>query len=303
MSNNHWGLAQAHQEVVDAVRVVAEETESPILTAGQTVSLVVERAQSTLEEAKSLAGNDKGGHSQLAQLLIAQGEATRRYMQTFTASLKEVAGVTTRATNLLGIIGSGASSFAQLVRTGDFLSLYAKMELARLPPGIAESSSFSHEFKALTRGIRELSERIGELANAMMSTLPEIDRLVRELAVESRRVASQVENRGIHTKELVDALDRSLNVISRLGEERLPAIVERAQKALSSLQFYDPLMQDMQSLDSLMADLRTSVSSEGESVEPLLYLRRLGEMEDSEPASGAPAQASQVADAGEVMLF
>jgi hypothetical protein len=303
MSNNHWGLAQAHQEVVDAVRMVAEETERPILTAGQTVSMVVERAQSTLAEAKSLAGNDKGGHSQLSQLLIAQGESTRRYLQTFFGCLKEVAGVTTRATNLLGIIGSGASSFAQLVRTGDFLSLYAKMELARLPPEIAESSSFSHEFKALTLGIRELSERIGELANAMMSTLPEIDRLVRELAVESRRVGSQVENQGIHTKELADALDRSLNVISRLGEDRLPAIVERAQKALSSLQFYDPLVQDLQSLDGLMAELRTSVSPEGETVEPLCYLRRLGDMEDQKPTGGAPAQESQVADAGEVMLF
>lgn len=303
MSNSQWGLAQAHQEVVDAVRTVAEETESPILTAGQTVSMVVERAQSTLEEAKSLAGNDKGGHSQLSQLIIAQGESTRRYLQVFTACLKEVAGVTTRATNLLGIIGSGATTFAQLVRTGDFLSLYAKMELARLPPGISESSSFSQEFKALTRGIRELSERIGVLANAMISTLPEIDRLVRELAVESRRVAGQVENQGIHTKELADALDRSLSVLSRLGEDRLPAIVERAQKALSSLQFYDPLMQDMQSLDGLMAELRTAVNPEGETVEPLCFLRRLGDIEDNQPGNGASAKEAQVADAGEVMLF
>ena len=303
MNNSQWGLAQAHQEVVDAVKTVAEETEKPILTAGQTVSMVVERAQSTLEESKALAGGDKGGHSQLSQLLISQGEATRRYLQVFTACLREVASVTTRATDLLSSIGSGASTFAQLVRTGDFLSLYAKMELARLPPGISESSSFSQEFKDLTKGIRALSERIGVLAEAMVSTLPEIDRLVRELAVESRRVAGQVENQGLHTRELADALDRSLSVFSRLGEERLPAIVERAQKALSSLQFYDPLMQDMQSLDGLMAELRTAANPDGERVEPLHFLRRLGDVEGHGSDGSTPAQESQVADAGEVMLF
>jgi hypothetical protein len=303
MSNSQWGLAQAHLEVVDAVRTVAEQTESPILTAGQTVSMVVERAQSTLEEAKSLTGKDKGGHSQMAQLLLSQGEATRRYLQVFTGCLKEVAGVTTRATSLLGTIGSGASTFAQLVRTGDFLSLYAKMELARLPPGISESSSFSQEFKALTKGIRELSERIGVLAEAMSSTLPEIDRLVRELAVESRRVASQVESQGIHTRELADALDRSLNVLSRLGEEHLPAIVDRAQKALSSLQFYDPLMQDIQSLDGLMAELRTSADPAGREIEPLHFLRRLGDIKEEKPSGQVAPGDSQVADAGEVMLF
>lgn len=303
MNNNQWGLAQAHQEVVDAIRTVAEETESPILSAGQTVSLVVERVQSTLEEAKSLAGNDKGGHSQLSQLLLSQGEATRHYPQTFAACLREVASVTTGATSLLGTIASGASSFAQLVRTGDFLSLYAKMELARLPPGVSESSSFSQEFKALTLGIRELSERIGVLANAMISTLPEIDRLVHELSAESRRVASQVETQGIHVRELADALDRSLSVLSHLGEDRLPAIIERAQKALSSLQFYDPLMQDMQSLDGLMAELRTSSNENGEKVEPLFFLRRLGETEGEKATEQAFAPESQVADAGEVMLF
>lgn len=303
MSNSQWELAHAHQEVVDAVRKVAGETESPILTAGQTVSLVLARAQSTLEEAKSLAGDDHQGHSQLAQLLISQGESTRCYLQEFTTCLKEVASVTTQATNLLGVVNRGATAFAQLVRAGDFLSLYAKMELARLPPGISESSSFSQEFKGLTRGIRELSERIGTLANAMISTLPEIDRLVRELAAESRRVASQVESQGIHTKELADALDRSLRVLSRLGEERLPAIVERAQKALSSLQFYDPLMQDLQSFDGLMAELRTLASADGETVEPIHFLRRLGDIDGDQARSGTSAQESQVADAGEVMLF
>jgi hypothetical protein len=31
MTTTHWGLAEAHQEVVEAVRAVAEETEGPIL--------------------------------------------------------------------------------------------------------------------------------------------------------------------------------------------------------------------------------------------------------------------------------
>jgi hypothetical protein len=96
MSNSRWGLAQAHHEVVDAVRTAAEDIESPILAAGQTVSLVIERVQST---------------------------------------------------------------------------------------------------------------------------------------------------------------DRSPNVLRRLGVARLPVVVERARKALTSLQFYDPLMQDMQSLDGLRPEL------------------------------------------------
>jgi hypothetical protein len=74
MSNSQWGLAQAHQEVVDAVQAVAEEVEFSIMTAGQTVSPLVERAQSSLDGAKSFAGNDRGWRSQISQILISGTE-------------------------------------------------------------------------------------------------------------------------------------------------------------------------------------------------------------------------------------
>jgi len=304
MSASHWELVDVHQEVVDAVRAVGQETEGPILAAGQTVSLVLERAQSTLNETKALTGHDGSGRSDLSRLLLAQGEATRTYIQAFAGCLKEVASVTTRATALMGAIASAATSFAQLVRMGDFLSLYAKMELARLPPGISESSSFSEEFKSLTRDIRDLSERIGKFAEAMIASLPEIDRLVHELAVESRSVASQVETQTMRVGGLADALDQSLSVLSRLGEERLPSIVERAQKALSLLQFYDPLIQKMRSLDCLMAELRAAVNGDGATVETLCYARRLGDVDEQAAAErGASTAEEAPAEAGEVLMF
>ena len=304
MTTTHWGLAEAHQEVVEAVCAVGEETEGPILTAGQTVSLVLERAQSTLTETKDLTGHDATGRSDLSRLLLAQGEATRSYIQAFAGCLQEVATVTTRATSLMGTIANAATNFAQLVRMGDFLSLYAKMELARLPPGISEKSLFSEEFKSLTRDIRDLSERIGKFAEAMIASLPEVDRLVHDLAAESRSVASQVATQTLRVGGLADALDQSLSVLSRLGEERLPAIVERAQKALSLLQFYDPLIQQMRSLDGLMAELRAAVNGDGATVETVRYERRLGDVTEAKEAVGGTSTAEEpVVEAGEVMMF
>jgi ABC-type transporter Mla subunit MlaD len=304
MTTSHWGLANAHQEVVEAVRAVVEKTEAPILTAGRTVSLLVERAQSTLKETENLTGHDAAGRSDLSRLLLAQSEATRNYIEAFAGCLKEVASVTTRATALMGTITSAATNFAQLVRMGDFLSLYAKMELARLPPGISESSSFSEEFKSLTRDIRDLSERIGRFAETMIASLPAIDGLVHELAVESRSVAGQVETQTLRVGGVGDALDQSLRVLSRLGEERLPSIVERAQKSLSLLQFYDPLIQSMQSLDGLMAELRSAANGDGGAVQTLRYALRLGDVEVSKGnQSGSLTSQAPVAEAGKVVMF
>ena len=304
MSDKEWGLEEAHQEVVETVCAVSEETEGPILAAGRTVGLVVERAQSTLKEAEALAGTDVAGHSELSHLLLAQGDATRDYIQAFAKCLKDVAEVTTRSTTLMNAIGSAAAGFAQLVRMGDFLSLYAKMELARLPQGISESSSFSEEFKSLTSDIRALSERIGKFAEAMIGSLPEIEKLVRELGIESRSVADHVGRQTSRVEELANVLDQSLHVLSRIGEERLPSIVERAQKALSLLQFYDPLMQEMQSLDGLMAELRRAANGDDVPVETLRYLLRLGDTEGSKGAEAARITENEsVPETGEVMFF
>jgi len=63
------------------------------------------------------------------------------------------------------------------------------------------------------------------------------------------------------------------------------------------------LMQDMQSLDGMMAELRTLAGGGDCEVEPICYVRRLGEIEDKRSGVEGEIQETPVAEAGKVMLF
>lgn len=293
-------LAAIHAEVVGAVRAVMHDTEDSILTAGKTVAMALDQAQDTLAQTKTLSGVVDGtGHSAVAQALVAQGKTTQDYIAAFDHCLHDLAEATATATLLSASITTASSNFEQLVRMGEYISLYAKIELSRISQdGSTGFVSFSEEFKELIRNIRKLSEGIGALAQTMSSGLPEVDHLAHELERDSKSVNLNVEVQSTRVQRSAGTLDSSLNSLRVVGERRLPEVVARAQSALSLLQFYDPLIQDLQSLDWLMAELRTKASVGQETVAPMEFVRRLGDTE----ASNSTA-AEDATNAGEVMLF
>jgi hypothetical protein len=131
----------------------------------------------------------------------------------------------------------------------------------------------------------------------MSSGLPEVDHLTHELDRESKSVSLNVDVQATRVQRSASNLDSSLNSLRAVGERRLPEVVARAQSALSLLQFYDPLIQDLQSLDWLMADLRTKASGGQETVAPMEFVRRLGDTSATNVVDEEPT------NAGEVMLF
>jgi methyl-accepting chemotaxis protein len=292
-------LATIHAELVGAIRDVVHDTEDSLLTAGKAVAQALDQAQDTLAQINTLSGPADGtGHSAVAQSLVAQGKTTKDYIAAFNRCLHDLAEETATAISLSASITAALSNFEQLVRMGEYISLYAKIELSRISQdGGTGFVSFSEEFKELIRSIRKLSEDMGDLAQTMTSGLPEVAYLSYELERESKSVDLRLDVEAARIQRSARALDASLDSLRVAGERRLTEVVERAQSAVSLLQFYDPLIQRLQSLDGLMAELRTKASGSNETVAPMEFARPVG---DASPNGANPEEPM---NSGEVLLF
>lgn len=202
-------------------------------------------------------------------------------------------GVATSMTKDIVAAGTNIESLAASAR---LLTINAKILAASMTTQGDEVSTLAGEMKALSDEIAANNKTIRRLTSTLLATLPQIDQT-------SAKIGEDVKL----TMERMNALEKEANesylqVINE-SKDALDRINTAAYEALSHLQFHDPVVQRLKSIDTFVYNLLRQLASEGgvdkTFDDPMLGNTYIGTMTDFE----VDEENEHVADAGEPILF
>jgi hypothetical protein len=297
-------FAGKHDELVKIVQDTSKATEPEILEVGRIIDLVVREARADAAKLQSLLDSDATGFATITNGLLEQSDLLESYVTSFTRCLNEILDIVGKSINLASQIEKSARYFEDIVQVAVSLGFFARIEVARIAADDVDLISFSNEFRTLTVDLRRGSVSVGNIANSVLRSFHSIF----ESASKLRKICADVTPELRRQVDLVrltaESVKTSLSVIRQRTESHIEQSLAMAQQILSELQFYEPLIQELQSLDGIMAQLRTAVAvgdpGDRQPVTPIAFAQRLGmtqgnlkAIEDSDEQSAA----------GEVMLF
>ena len=287
-------LAILHRQMVDAVEHTCAISEAGVVSAGAALGKIVEEAMSQAAQAGGELGS---GDAPIGEDLKSVDINVRNYIGSLSGLVTDVtANVRTALAQCREIVDC-TQECSDVVRNGRYLTMMMKVEVSRLDN--AQNVAFiADEIHAFSDGLESLLDEVATITSNLTTELHSLQR-----GCES--VARQGSNDSkLFARALLD-VDNSARAMEGVVYGRseaedsssLARILRISQDSLSCFQFHDPMAQDLQTVDVLLAECRTAMNARdgsSEVVEPLVYRKRVGD-----DAAIDPEQAS----AGELLLF
>lgn len=287
-------LQQAHRDLVESIQEATALGDEGVLASGNALNVIVTEAMAQMDEAaSSMQGAEHEGGS-LGQVLHQKSDEITRYLSSFDASTEGLAGGVARATEACRSIASFVGEFDSATLTCDALAMYMKVEVARLPQKDQHVGVIADELKVLSSSVRQLANTVRAVSVGLLRELPAVAASVQRTRARRLAVSSSIQESVADIGSIARQLEDVLRLSAADGASS--EVVRCSQEALSRHQYHDPLVQEVQTLDGLAAELCTSASAgtvAAETFAPLVYAVRLGGDTSSEAAGGA----------GEVDLF
>jgi methyl-accepting chemotaxis protein len=263
-------LDGAREAVRSRIRALQALTEREVLGCGRVLSDIVERV-------RDIIGRMEGS---AAASLARSGAETSRFIGDMQADIQAQQQAVARVLALAEGMKEAVASIKGLSHYSNLLSINARVEAARIGADGAGFAVIADHTRELSRTIRETSERVATAIEAVREGLP---------VVNAHATSMQA-----RTQSFIDALAAS-NAAAKGGATgeasgRLQEVVELTNRALSHLQFHDPLAQGLSALES-----DVSVAHE--------RMKRVAAGELLEDAPLAQSAANPAQAAGKVILF
>ncbi len=294
-------LGRSHEGLVRTLSDTTRLSEAAILVIGEQLDIIVQQAQAHAAQTSALLSrvSGEGEGEQLVARIRSHREDMQRFEEEFTRLATEQAELADEALEHCLRLQLVNRSISEVAMAGTILVLQVRVEAAQLEGTAIDLSSIAESLSTLNDQIAQVSDRVDNLVHTLRRTLPAIieqTRLLKQVArkstVELARQSRAVES---GTQALKYRLTRSLETA---GEE-LARILERSQQALSCFQFQDPMIQDLQRLDGIIAQTRTACAGalgSDQRFQPLSYATNLGDL-------GEVGDEGASMDSGELLLF
>ncbi len=157
------------------------------------------------------------------------------------------------------IVRAGAA-IADLADAAKILALNARIESSRLHKKGSRFAVIATEMKVLSDGVDSANNLVRDLATRLQGSLPTIAEQMRSMRQETRTFYKELQEHLVEIetekKDLQIALKDSLSA----GDRQLDKILEASQRALSELQFQDPMAQRLQRIDNDLAKAQQNVA-------------------------------------------
>ena len=247
-------------------------SERATLACGDLLSGIVENVRHIISEA------DRSATESLAR----SSEVTSRFVCEMQDDIRAQQGAVEQVLRLADGIEGAVDAINSLTLSSHMLAINASIEAARLGTQGRGVAVIAGQMREMSHTIRVTAEAVRGSIDAVRAGLPP----VRE------RAASMHER----TKAFIDLVAEEMKAAAVRADadtgsnRRLDTVIEMSNKALSYLQFQDPLVQRLSSIDVAldMLEARVRHALDGIDLEPL-------------PALDAPRGAGPAA--GEVLLF
>lgn len=297
-------FAARREEIEQRLGAAISDSEESVLIIGGCVTEVLEGSRGANEAAR-LAMDSSGGDSPVMQLVDRQRGTTEKFLGDILGQLQaqqqRADSARAKSSEIVGI----ATEIAHIANTTKFLSLNARIEATRLGEAGRAFAVLADEMVDLARSVRAANDRVAELAETLAEEMP-------LLASGSEQLVTDSQAFGDVFREHVKALTAAEAVVS--AQERLAmeenergadANLAMAQKALSHLQFQDPMAQSLSRVGRLVEDFESLLGSVSTDTGDRAYLAAVHPLPEESPqdeSSDEELDEDQV-DAGEVMLF
>lgn len=284
-------LQQAHRDLVSSIQEATALGDEGVLASGNALNVIVTEAMAQMEEAASSMQGAEHADGSLGQVLNQKSDEITRYLSSFDAATEGLASGVARATEACRSIASFVGEFDSATLTCDALAMYMKVEVARLPQKDQHVGVIADELKVLSSSVRQLANTVRSVSVGLLRELPAVAASVQRTRARRLAVSSSIQESVAD----IGGIARQLEAVLRLSaaDGASSEVVRCSQEALSRHQYHDPLIQEVQTLDGLAAELCTTASASAEAFEPLVYAVRLGGDAGSDAGGGA----------GEVDLF
>jgi methyl-accepting chemotaxis protein len=255
---------------VEALRTL---TEREILACGSVLSGIVDTARAIISDTEDAA----------AAAIKRSDETTARFIGEMRQDIEAQEAAVTEVLALAATMEEAISAINSLSQYSDLLSINARIEAARIGEAGAGFAVIAEQTRQLSGTIRGAAERVGAAIGAVRQGLPPVRERASAMQERARAfidVVSSEMKQGTHESTSGSAAGHRLDAVMRLSNE-----------ALSHLQFHDPLVQELTSINQDFAVLSERVARvmAGEAL--------------PDAAAEAPRRAEARPQSGKVTLF
>ncbi|MCP4677206.1 MAG: hypothetical protein GY854_17160 [Deltaproteobacteria bacterium] len=260
-----------------------ENSTKEVVAAGEDVKAIVDNAKDNVQNTTNTIGRG------LALML----ETVNGYTEMTDTQLQTQSGNITSAMSMIKSIVRAGRNIKALAERARMLTLNARIVAASLGPQGAKVRVLANEIKGLSSEIESNTASISDISDELLKTLPQIVESAEDIREGSKNIIDNLAT--VETES-----NASFDEISESSSRTIATIMDLAYSALSHLQFHDPHIQYIQSIDTYMYQLEKDLVrllDESREVEPpMLGLHRMHEIEESDDSD-------ETLQEGEILMF
>jgi len=253
--------SDVREQVLGRVRSANELTEEKTLTIGQAVDDIVDVAKSQIEEiAGTVKTLEEKSNSGEEGAISRHTKAVSKYVDHVNVQLERQVRVAQVALEQSVEIVRAGAAIADLADAAKILALNARIESSRLHKKGSRFAVIATEMKTLSDGVDSANNLVRDLAERLQESLPTIAEQMRAMRQETRAFHKELQE---HLKEIEDdkkGLQEALHASLKAGDRQLDKILKASQRALSELQFQDPMAQRLQRIDNDLAEAQKATA-------------------------------------------
>jgi hypothetical protein len=256
-------LAHCRDRVMGAAARACETSERGVLAAGAAVEALYPEAKEQTDELGRAACALEGeqGVRAVASLLAEQSELCQAFLGRTASDLRDQNEQLERTAALTSAVARAGLVIRDVADQTRILTVNALIEAARLGEQGRSVAVIAKEMGELSKSVRAANEQISELVQSLVAVLPSLAERSRRLVADSEAFSARAARDLEHAGSTSDALGAMVADSLATRERRLRRVLSLSQGALSSLQFQDPMAQELRALDACFDDLEADALS------------------------------------------
>lgn len=281
--------------VVPRLRHAVTVTEAGVLAAGSQLSELVEHAVSQADDLRTVLPlvDSKDSQDGIDGAFQGQLHLTEAFVRGILTGLRAQSSLSREAAGMSDAIIRLAGSIGEIARSSHILTINAKIEATRLGEGGRAIAVIAAELSEVSRAVAQANATIADTAARLVELLPAMATGAEHIEGTTESFSTSFQVQQHETRRRLDQLRTTVRIALERNEGRTESVLALSRQALSSLQFQDPMAQDLCEAESAFFDAAEELGAPLDGPKPV---RRLGALLDHDPTATAP-------EAGELMLF
>lgn len=295
-------LAEGHSKLASSLKGLTSMSEREIGAVGQRLGEMVTVAIEQSQKLEQILTHVEAQEHGIASLAEAQMCNITAYKTRLLPMLAQQQTTLVDFKNRAGELREAEVSLRAIRYQTWLLTMFTEVEGTRFGDDELDPTHMLVQLDALVQEVRSASTLMGEMRQELSLLLEELIEHSQEMGRLADTFLEQVNSQTLVISEHSRTMHALLMDSAQKTSMGMNEVVSLSQAALSKLQFHDPMIQQLQSFDSAMADCRNLVliqAGEAPTCTPLIYPANLGQTLGTPTAQ----ESASMPQAGDVMFL